>query len=253
MFFRILSDPMKAFFLLTPRKAALFFIAQALLCKAIFASSYLQAMNQGFLDCKNGEGQMALFQFRFAEWSTQNQEEKSQAVISSLLCLSHLNLKKSLHQQFLALKRLETIDPVAQKKISLIKALSDYSNVSLEPEDQKRFDLFQKMFQDSQKDQRSALWMGISSAVIPGLGQALQGNFGSSFVAFLLNGLLLGATCEFIKNRQFFSAGTSGLLFSIFYVSNIASATHQAQTDNDAKNLEYKKELRSKLFPELEF
>ena len=82
---------------------------------------------------------------------------------------------------------------------------------------------------------RSPFFLALSSAFVPGLGQAMQGNWGSAGTAFFLSAFILGTTIEFVHRGQVFAAGTSAMLFSMVYLASIVNASSQAKTYNQTK------------------
>jgi hypothetical protein len=102
--------------------------------------------------------------------------------------------------------------------------------------------------------QRKSPWLaGIASAVIPGAGQAYNGNWQASGLAFVLNALFLGATIELAKNRLPYSAVASGTVFSITYIGNILSAVQGSNDINRLDRAPSEAGLKSAILPELTF
>ncbi len=73
---------------------------------------------------------------------------------------------------------------------------------------------------------------GAFSAVVPGAGQLWVGEPRDALTAFLINGLLIGATVELTRRRNWVAAGGTGLAAAGFYAGNIFSAVNAAQRRN---------------------
>jgi hypothetical protein len=96
-------------------------------------------------------------------------------------------------------------------------------------------------------------WLaGTLSAIVPGLGQAYAGSWQGAAVAFVLNGVLIGATVELARKELYFAAGATGLAASIFYVGNIANAADLARRRNEIASEGARDALERALVPEVE-
>jgi hypothetical protein len=84
-------------------------------------------------------------------------------------------------------------------------------------------------------------WLaGTLSGLVPGLGQAYAGSWESAAIAFVLNGVFIGATVELARHDLYFSASTTGLAASVFYLGNIFNAADLARRRNEvAAQAEY--------------
>lgn len=94
---------------------------------------------------------------------------------------------------------------------------------------------------------------GTLSAILPGAGQAYVGSYQAAALSFMFNALLLGATLEFNRKDMDFAAATSGVMFSMTYLGNIASAVKGASQINEAASEGHEVVLRQGLLPELQF
>ncbi len=73
---------------------------------------------------------------------------------------------------------------------------------------------------------------GVFSAVLPGAGQLWVGEPRDALTAFLINGLLIGATVELARRHNWVATGGTGLAAVGFYAGNIFSAVNAAQRRN---------------------
>ena len=95
-------------------------------------------------------------------------------------------------------------------------------------------------------------WLaGTLSAILPGLGQAYAGSWEGAALAFVLNGVLIGATVELARHDLWFSAAATGTAASIFYVGNIANAADLARRRNEVATESSRAALEHLLVPEL--
>ena len=94
-------------------------------------------------------------------------------------------------------------------------------------------------------------WLaGTLSALLPGAGQIYAGSWQGAAVAFVLNGVLIGATVELAYHRLYFSAGATGMAASIFYVGNVLNAADLAARRNEQSALPHRDALERLLIPE---
>ena len=88
------------------------------------------------------------------------------------------------------------------------------------------------------------------SAILPGAGQAYAGSIESAAMAFVLNGLAIGATVELARRELWWTAALAGTVGSMFYVGNIGSAVDLARRRNELAQLPWDTDLRRALLPE---
>ncbi len=238
---------------------------------------YDRALKKGIEDCKNQEIKLGMLSLRIAEFSSSSNQKWSKVKFTSLLCLSEGEMSKSFFSELNSIDS-SNFEVSFRRKINLLKAISGYEGLTFtNSDDFQRIEfwkksenlealnkasltntresvLIEKAKNESGVNQffyRSPLLLGMSCSILPGLGQAIQGNWGSGGIAFFLSALLLGTTIEFPNRGQVFTAGTSGLVFSMVYVGNIVNAAHQAAIYNESKTKKFRKSLKWSLFPEL--
>ncbi len=73
---------------------------------------------------------------------------------------------------------------------------------------------------------------GLSSAILPGLGQVLAGEFWDGVMALTTNALWVGMTWWAASNEETPTAVVTGLLGFSFYLGNIYNASHAAEEFN---------------------
>ncbi len=73
---------------------------------------------------------------------------------------------------------------------------------------------------------------GVLSGVLPGAGQLYVGEPRDALTAFVVNGLLMGATATLVWRKNWFAAGATGLATAGFYAGNIFSAVNAAHRRN---------------------
>ena len=88
----------------------------------------------------------------------------------------------------------------------------------------------EQTYQDAR--QKSPLWAGTLSAVLPGAGQAYAGAWDGALLSLALNALAIGATVELGRKHLYVSAALTGTAASIFYVGNILDAADLARRKN---------------------
>jgi hypothetical protein len=94
-------------------------------------------------------------------------------------------------------------------------------------------------------------WLAASlSAVLPGAGQAYAGSWQGAAVAFVLNGVLIGACAELAVHKLYLSAGAAGVAASFFYVGNVINAADLARRRNEMAAAPARLELARRLLPE---
>ena len=127
---------------------------------------------------------------------------------------------------------------------------TDFADIKQMPKKERLLALETKLETTPRK---SLLLSGISSAILPGAGQAYVGNWQAAGLSLVLNAIFLGATLEFARNNLTAAAIASGTVFSVTYIGNIASSVEGAQAVNRANRADTEMELRNTLLPELRF
>jgi hypothetical protein len=127
-------------------------------------------------------------------------------------------------------------------------ALDEARTLSLAPEEMKSLD---DLSVRVQKQSVSPTIAAISSAILPGSGQAYVGAYQSAVLSFLLNGVLAGTTVAFAKKDLPVPAALAGVLFSFTYVGGIIGANEAAQIRNRAAQNPFNAQLFGDLFPTL--
>ena len=121
---------------------------------------------------------------------------------------------------------------------------------SLAPIEQDRFSEFQR--QVAQLETIKKPWLaGILSAIVPGAGQAYNGNFQSAVFSFVLNSIFLSATIELHREKMGAAALASGMLFSVVYLGNIMGSMESSHSLNENHQRPDRERLRDQVFPEL--
>lgn len=141
------------------------------------------------------------------------------------------------------------------KKVRLLQAWYQPEKQSkLNGDEKKQFEFFtQKSDSLFQEKKLKNIWVsGVSSALIPGLGQAYNGNYQSAALSFIINSLLLATTIELNRNNLDVAALTAGLLFSITYTGNIVGTVESSKTINRNYLEPELENLRREIIPELE-
>jgi len=78
----------------------------------------------------------------------------------------------------------------------------------------------------------SPFFAGLSSAILPGLGQVVAGEFWDGVMALTTNALWVGATWWAASAKEAPTAVVTGLLGFSFYLGNIYNASHAAEEFN---------------------
>jgi len=148
---------------------------------------------------------------------------------------------------------LERVAPAAQRRLLTLQAVVDseqfeHTVAALDPDVARRARVIYARYRNARPKRP---WLaGTLSAILPGLGQVYAGSWQSAAVAFVLNSVFIGATVELARNHLYFSAGTTGVAASVFYLGNIFNAADLAQRRNDlAAQPEYD-QLERVLVPE---
>ncbi len=116
--------------------------------------------------------------------------------------------------------------------------------------EQDRFSEFQR--QVSQLETIKKPWLaGTLSAVVPGAGQAYNGNFQSAVLSFVLNSIFLSATIELHREKMGAAALASGMLFSVVYLGNIMGSMDSSHSLNENHQRADQERIRDQVFPEL--
>lgn len=146
--------------------------------------------------------------------------------------------------------------PVAQNqvwesKVRIIRAwYQPELKQSLASVEQDRFFDFQR--QIGQLENIKKPWLaGTLSAVIPGAGQAYNGNFQSAVFSFVLNSIFLTATIELHREKMGAAALASGMLFSVVYLGNIMGSMDSSHSINENYKRNDRERIRDEVFPEL--
>jgi hypothetical protein len=128
------------------------------------------------------------------------------------------------------------------------QALNEAGSLNLAPEEMSSLGgLSEKVKKQSVSPGLAA----ISSAIIPGAGQAYVGAYQSAALSFLLNGILAGTTVALAQKDLGVPAVLSGVLFSFTYVGGIIGAHEAAEIRNRAAQNPFDTQLFGDLFPAL--
>jgi hypothetical protein len=101
---------------------------------------------------------------------------------------------------------------------------------------------------------QKSIWLSaLSSAVLPGAGQAYVGNWQAAGLSFVINAVFLSATIEFARKDMPAAAIASGGVFSITYIGNIVGAGQSANDWNRLNRAPSEENLKRVLLPELTF
>ena len=135
----------------------------------------------------------------------------------------------------------------------IIRAWYQPSLMTTLPEvEQARFEEWNK--QINQLPRIKNVWLsGAMSAIVPGLGQIYNGNYQSAAFSFVLNALFFSATMELHQKKLDATALTSGVIFSVVYLGNIAGTVYSSKEINQSAQESMKHDLKMRLFPELIF
>ncbi len=121
---------------------------------------------------------------------------------------------------------------------------------SLAVSERERFSEFQR--QIAQLGTIKKPWIaGTLSAVLPGAGQAYNGNFQSAIFSFVLNSIFLSATVELHREKMGAAALASGMLFSVVYLGNIMGSIDSSHSLIENHQRADKERIRDQVFPEL--
>jgi hypothetical protein len=121
---------------------------------------------------------------------------------------------------------------------------------SLTAVERDRFSEFQR--QIDQLETIKKPWLaGTLSAIVPGAGQAYNGNYQSAFFSFVLNSIFLSATIELHREKMGAAALASGMLFSVVYLGNIMGSMDSSHSLNENYQRADRERIRDQVFPEL--
>lgn len=140
---------------------------------------------------------------------------------------------------------------VWESKVRIIRAwYQPELKQSLASVEQDRFFDFQR--QIGQLENIKKPWLaGTLSAVVPGAGQAYNGNFQSAIFSFVLNSIFLSATIELHREKIGAAALASGMLFSVVYLGNIMGSMDSSHSLNENYKRNDRERIRDEVFPEL--
>lgn len=82
--------------------------------------------------------------------------------------------------------------------------------------------------------QKSEVFAGILSAILPGAGYVYAGRYGDGLTSLLINGLFIAGTATAVNNDWIPAAGVSGGMGLPFYVGNIYGSANAARKWNRA-------------------
>ena len=85
-----------------------------------------------------------------------------------------------------------------------------------------------RLLDDDNSEEKSPLTAAVLAALLPGSGHIYAGRNGDGFMAFMVNGLFIGATCIAIHDENYPAAALFGAAEVPFYLGNIHSASHAA-------------------------
>jgi len=123
---------------------------------------------------------------------------------------------------------------------------------SLSSADRSRFDKWNS--RDTKSTEVKIPWLaGTLSAVLPGAGQAYNGNYQSAAFSFVLNALFLATTIDLHNKHLDATAVASGMIFSVIYLGNITSSVQSSRRLNEQAREPSDQKLKGELFPELTF
>ena len=203
---------------------------------------------------QEGQYLLSLQQYALVTNFSCSENDKALATFASAQSLYHLGEERVAEQ---SLKDLFSSPAPAEIKIKgrLLQAWYEpETRHHLTPDEQKLFIDYEDKAADIQaKNRLKNPWIsGVSSAVIPGLGQVYNGNYQSAALSFILNSLFLATTIELNRKNLRTSALASGLIFSITYTGNILGTVESSNTINRNYSEPLIEEQRHKSIPGLE-
>jgi hypothetical protein len=114
-------------------------------------------------------------------------------------------------------------------------------------------DLYRLQNEWSAHSQKNLWAAGISSAVVPGLGQAYVGAYQSAALSFVLNALFISATIELHNKGLDATAVAAGAAWSVVYLGNIINAVDSAKKYNLSGERDWDRDYKKTLFPEIHY
>jgi hypothetical protein len=90
-----------------------------------------------------------------------------------------------------------------------------------------------------------------SLSLVPGLGQAVMGDWAAAGISVILNSLFGFASYELFKKELYAPAALSATVFSITYFGGMVQSGRLAASRNDYRSRNTENELRSTLFREI--
>jgi outer membrane protein assembly factor BamD (BamD/ComL family) len=91
--------------------------------------------------------------------------------------------------------------------------------------------------------QKSEIFAGVLSAILPGAGYVYAGRYGDGLTSFLINGLFIAGTVTAVNNDWLPAAGISGGIGLPFYLGNIYGSANAAKKWNHT----IKSEMRGRI------
>lgn len=183
-----------------------------------------------------GDGQylLSLQQYAVIANFACNENEKAAAHLASAQALFKLGETQAAEQSLKDLFATKGTE-ATQKKGRLLQAwYTPELRHRLPADEQKMFSTYEENALQLQKKNRiKNPWVsGISSAVLPGLGQVYNGNYQSAAFSFILNSLFLATALELNRKGLQTSSLAAGLIFSITYTGNILGSVDSTNTIN---------------------
>lgn len=203
---------------------------------------------------QQGQYLLSLQQYALVHDFSCSDNDKAAADFASAQALFQLGENAVAEQSLQELFSLPAANDLKSKG-HLLQAWYEPENRShLTQEQQKAFIDYENKADEIQKTHRlKNPWVsGISSAVIPGLGQVYNGNYQSAALSFVLNTLFLATTVELNRKNLRTSALASGLIFSITYTGNILGSVESTNTINRNYSEPFVEEERHHSLPGLE-
>ena len=203
---------------------------------------------------QSGQYLLAAQQFSLSSDFACSKNEKALAILGYAQSIYKLNENLTAESSLDELFSIEGSDEI-KKKGRLLKAWYNPNfRIKLLDSEQKSFSEFENQSLIIQHEVRpKSPWAaGVLSAIVPGLGQAYNGNYQSAALSFLLNSIFLATAVELSNHDLKTSALAAGVIFSITYTGNILGSVQSANTINDNYRQPLIDEQRLKTIPELE-
>ena len=112
-----------------------------------------------------------------------------------------------------AIEKMQLVEQSAQQKIAAENISRSLKNFSELPE-------------------KSPVWAGVFSAIIPGTGYLYCNRIGTGITALIINGLLIWTISDAVKQNQYGLAATAGFLGIGWYLGNISGSVEAANVHN---------------------